>query len=162
MRRGYGNHKRFCQDAIKIEDAEVKGRTYRLGGKHGYPVLTVPEQAIIAKGTDNLGLDMYREHKASELMLAYSDDNTDDWNVVRGELITLDRPWLSLPPIDTLEGFYPDYPNYCLYKRVLVPVFLVSAGLYKPAWCYIAGDLIELPNKEKAPLFALERIESQC
>lgn len=46
LKRGYGNHQRYCSSAVSIEPARVWGRLYHLSA--GFPALEVPEESVLA------------------------------------------------------------------------------------------------------------------
>ena len=48
LKRGYPNHDRFCQGALEIREAQVRGRLYE---GPGFPALEVPDEDILACGT---------------------------------------------------------------------------------------------------------------
>ncbi len=139
LKRGYWNHDRFCRDALQIEEAEVWGRLYEQPS--GIPVLQVPDGDVIAVGTSDPLKDVAMQwHLAAEATVDAIPD-TGDWQMIRGELMVFDNPRLCLPPIDQLEGFRPGKPS--LYRRVLVPIF-INGGESTRAWCYIAGEHVDL------------------
>ncbi len=139
LKRGYWNHDRFCLDAIHIEEAEVRGRLYELPS--GYRVLQVPDDDVIAVGTADPLADVATQNCSLEIIGLSADWDAEDYQMIRGELMLFANPQLSLPPIEHLEGFRPRMPS--LYRRVLVPVF-VSGDQSVPAWCYVAGEYIDL------------------
>jgi len=57
-----------------------------------------------------------------------------DWHMIRGEIITLRDPQMSLPPIDQLEGFRGMHSTY---RRVLVPA--ATGGSVLSVWCYVGS-----------------------
>jgi gamma-glutamylcyclotransferase (GGCT)/AIG2-like uncharacterized protein YtfP len=133
LKRGYWNHDRFCNDAIHIEEATVRGRLYELPS--GIPVLQVPDNYVLAAGS----LDPLADVATQELFrarLTVATDHEKGWRMIHGELMVFPDARLSLPPIDRLEGFRPGLPS--LYNRVLVPVTLED-GRWIPAWCYVGG-----------------------
>lgn len=139
LKRGYWNHDRFCRDAIHIEEAEVRGRLYELHS--GIPALQVPDGDVIVVGSSDPVADVVLQWRTAADMLASVGQNTDDWQMIQGELIHFADPRLHLPSIDRLEGLRPGLPG--LYRRVLVPVF-ISGDQSVPAWCYVAGEYVDL------------------
>lgn len=138
LKRGYWNHDAYCRRAIGVEEAQVRGRLYELPS--GIPVLHVPDDEIILHSTGDPLADVATQYRASELPLTYTDRAAGGWQMISGEVIVFDDPRLSLPPIDRLEGFRPGKPS--LYRRVLVPVLVLDE--WAPAWCYVAGEHIDL------------------
>lgn len=138
LKRGYWNHGVYCREAVGVEEAHVRGRLYELPS--GIPVLQVPGDDIIAHGTSDPLADVATQCRTRELLLANTRDGAGDWQMIRGEVIMFGTPRLSLPPIDRLEGFRPGKPS--LYRRVLVPVLVLDE--WAPAWCYVAGEHIDL------------------
>jgi len=131
LKRGCWNHAHFCGGAVSIEEATVRGRLYELPS--GIPVLVVPEEAILALGTDDPLTDIQTQHEVSPCVkLQWS----TDWCVIHGEIITFNDPAISLPAIDRLEGFHPEY--HCVYNRVLMPAKVFADTL--AAWCYVASS----------------------
>jgi hypothetical protein len=100
----------------------------------GYPVLVVPEEAILARGTADAVADACRQGTVAAK--AEQDDPT--WSDVPGELLTFDDPQKRLPRIDRLEGFHPGGES--LYQRVLLPIRCAN-GLRAAAWAYVEGEL---------------------
>lgn len=128
LKRGYWNHKRYCRDAVSIEEATVRGRLYELPS--GIPVLEVPETDILAFGTDYPVVDA---RIAQIIGSTEPDALSTAWVSICGEIITFSEPSGSIPRIDRLEGFAPNGPS--LYRRVLVPV-RPAVGSIAVAWCY--------------------------
>ncbi len=139
LKRGYWNHDRFCRDAIHIEEAQVRGRLYGLPS--GIPVLRVPDGDVIATGTASPLADVALQWRLTAETPVDAIPDTRDWQTIRGELMHFTDPRLCLPPIDRLEGFRPGMPS--LYRRALVPI-LVDSGESVLAWCYVAGEYIDL------------------
>jgi len=107
----------------------------------GIPVLQVPEEDILARGTADPLADVaaqarFAEDLASILKPVPESAAAGDWAPVHGELLTFDNPETRLPAIDRLEGFRPG--GSCLYRRVLVPVW--ATGAVFPAWLYTDGS----------------------
>lgn len=134
LKRGYGNHDRYCHGAVEIRDAEVRGRLYN---GPGYPVLEVPREDVVACGTADAIADAATQRRHSGLAEqrvrpAPEGNRAGRWGAVYGEFLTFEDPGTWLPPIDRLEGFRPDGPS--LYRRVLVPVTV--SGRFELAWAY--------------------------
>jgi gamma-glutamylcyclotransferase (GGCT)/AIG2-like uncharacterized protein YtfP len=127
LKRGYQNHKQFCSRIISVEEAAVWGRLYHLSV--GFPAIEVPELLILEHGTDDPLADVIKQQDTIELQFERPEG---DWDLIRGELLSFDRPMEDLPPIDRLEGFRP--LKRSIYRRVLVPVkkalSITSAWLY--------------------------------
>jgi gamma-glutamylcyclotransferase (GGCT)/AIG2-like uncharacterized protein YtfP len=136
LKRGYWNHEAFCSEAISIQEATVRGRLYELPS--GIPVLRVPDSDILAVGTlDPLADVATQERTPADPIVDAVRDETD-WHMIRGEIITLGDPQMSLPPIDQLEGFRGMHSTY---RRVLVPA--ATGGSVLSVWCYVGcGSLI--------------------
>lgn len=137
LKRGFWNHDRFCQGAITVEEAVVKGRLFEMPS--GIPVLQVPEVLILAQGTTDPIADTATQAQASAHMFDREptleltpDTKATPWVNVYGELITFNDPETRIPAIDRLEGFHPGAVS--LYRRILSPV--QSNGIILPAWLY--------------------------
>jgi len=63
---------------------------------------------------------------------AFRNQQSSDWDLVHGELMTFANPGFDLPPIDRLEAFDPN--GRCVYTRVLVAV--ETNDLIRPVWLY--------------------------
>lgn len=48
LKRGYWNHDRFCQGALEVQDAQIRGRLYE---GPGFPLLDVPDEVEHVLGT---------------------------------------------------------------------------------------------------------------
>ncbi|MHB9036580.1 MAG: gamma-glutamylcyclotransferase family protein [Armatimonadota bacterium] len=131
LKRGYHNHDRFCKGVRSIEPAVVRGRLYEMAS--GIPMLRVPDEDILAHGTNDPIADVGTQDAFETDAYRCCDDNED---CVYGELMTFDDPITRLPLIDRLEGFRPDGSS--LYRRVLVYVYSGAEAI--PAWCYVIGD----------------------
>lgn len=127
LKQGYWNHQRFCAQARSIEPAAVWGRLYHLHA--GFPALEVPEERILARGTVDPLADARRQQ---EIGTPHFDRPTGDWDLIHGELVTFTDPLRDLPPIDRLEGFWPD--GHSMYQRVMVAVLCGHTSI--PAWLY--------------------------
>jgi gamma-glutamylcyclotransferase (GGCT)/AIG2-like uncharacterized protein YtfP len=132
LKRGFQNHDRFCRNAIDIQPAAVWGRLYDLGA---YPALEVPEESILAHGTDDPLADAATQARLTTDMAVHTvhTQPTGDWDTIHDELITFPDPAQNLPPLDYLEGFRPDHAS--LYHRVLVPAQANFRPTY--AWTYV-------------------------
>jgi len=137
LKRGYWNHEPFCGTAISIEPATVRGRLYEFPS--GIPVLEVPEGDIIAHGSADIAGDVSLQQRLIADAPEYAESDHAVWQQISGELITLPSPVVTVPPIDRLEGFYPDGAS--LYIRVLVPVKLSDERI-TAAWCYVSTSRI--------------------
>jgi len=142
LKRGCWNHDRFCRGVLSVEEAVVRGRLYEMPS--GIPVLQVPEEDILARGTADPLADVatqvrFAEDLASILEPVPESATAGDWAPVYGEFLTFDDPESRLPAIDRLEGFHPG--GRSLYRRVLVPVCM-EQGRRLTAWAYVAGQSI--------------------
>ena len=134
LKRGYPNHDRFCQGALEIREAQVRGRLYE---GPGFPLLEVPHEDVLACGTADPLADVAAQARLSDRVGSYSQPFPESatrasWGAVYGELLTLDDPDFRLPAIDRLEGFRPGGSS--LYRRVLVPVAV--SDTHQLAWVY--------------------------
>ena len=124
LKRGYGNHDRFCRGVLSVEEAVVRGRLYELPS--GIPVLEVPEADVLAHGTADPLADVATQARlaaefaarAAHPELGENDVPGGRWGPVYGEVLTFDDPETRLPAIDHLEGFLLGGPSH--YRRVLV------------------------------------------
>jgi gamma-glutamylcyclotransferase (GGCT)/AIG2-like uncharacterized protein YtfP len=139
LKRGYWNHEIYCSEAISIEAATVRGKLYGLPS--GIPVLEVPDEDILAVGTNDPLADA-RTQALVTIPPSISEPN--GWGVIHGEIMVFEKPCVDMPPIDRLEGFSPGQVS--LYRRVLVPV-ITSSGNVILAWCYVASSL----NRNEKP-----------
>jgi gamma-glutamylcyclotransferase (GGCT)/AIG2-like uncharacterized protein YtfP len=135
LKSGYWNHNTFCQGAISIEKATVRGRLYELPS--GIPVLKVPNEDVLAIGTASPAKDTILQDVIHEPGTVPVD--CSDWDTICGELITLPCPEASLPPIDRLEGFVSN--GHSMYRRMLVRV-RAGNGRVVPAWCYVGVGML--------------------
>ena len=138
LKQGHGNHRTFCKDAVRVEEATVTGRLYQ---GPGFPLLEVPEPNILAFGSRSVHRDVALQKKiasvpalAGEEIDSRDTNATSDWDTVYGELILFDNAARALPLIDQLEGYRPG-DERSMYIRVLVPVMTYS-GLPVLAWAY--------------------------
>ena len=49
LKRGFDNHRRFCEGVLSVEEGWLRGRLYQLPA--GYPALVIPERDVLADGT---------------------------------------------------------------------------------------------------------------
>ncbi|WP_159991327.1 gamma-glutamylcyclotransferase family protein [Pelistega ratti] len=127
LKKGFRNHAKYCSTAINIELAYGWGRVYSLD--EGYPVMEVPSQSILARGTDSPSSDVFlQKHQY------FFESPTGDWDMVQGELILFKYPDKEIPPIDALEDFNPEGQKN-LYERVLITVKTDNG--FVNAWTYI-------------------------
>lgn len=128
LKTGCCNHDRHCSIAIHTEKAWLWGRIYHLDRDEGYPMVEIPEQAVLARGTDRPGMDA---------LLAYAPGSTarpaGDWDLIEGELMQFDHPARDLPLIDLLEDFSADGQG--LYSRVLTTISTQTGP--QTGWTYI-------------------------
>ena len=139
LKRGQRNHDHFCQGAVDIQEAQVRGRLYE---GPGFPVLEVPEDDILAIGTSMPFADLVTQQRFSDRLRPASGSNqgidtSDAWDIVYGELIAFDDPADRLPDLDYLEGYCPGEP--CLFRRVLVLVKV--NGDCEVGWIYVAEEV---------------------
>ncbi|MHB9038424.1 MAG: gamma-glutamylcyclotransferase, partial [Armatimonadota bacterium] len=122
---------RYCKGACSIEHVSIPGKLYALPS--GIPVLQVPDECILARGTNDPMADVATQERFEPDEYMRPDD-IGDW--VHGELMTFDDPETRLPLIDRLEGYCPGVQS--LYRRVLVYVYSGAEAI--PAWCYVLGE----------------------
>ena len=127
LKKGFGNHDRFCKDVRHVEEAAVRGRLYDL--PFGFPALVVEPENVHATGSTDPVLDTSLQY---DLQRTGGDLRGP---VVYGELLTFEDPEERLPKLDHLEGFDPG--GQSLYRRVLVPVEISARSLL--AWTYAVG-----------------------
>lgn len=134
LKRGLGNHARFCAQATDVAPAVIWGRLYALDV--GYPALEVPPARILGHGTDD---PLHDAGTAASLDPPPFTRPRGDWDLIEGELLTLADPARDLPPVDRLEGFRPGRNS--LYRRVLVAVGCGRAAV--AAWSYDGAGLAQ-------------------
>lgn len=143
LKRGFADCDRHCRGVSDIQEAQVRGRLY--GMPSGIPVLSVPEESILARGTRNGRQDAVTQARMA-VHLAKNETNVEwdvaparanPWRFIRGELLAFDDPDNTLQAIDALEGFRPEAPS--LYRRVLAPI--LTGETVTPAWLYVVEDL---------------------
>ena len=110
----------------------------------GNPVLQVPEEGILARGTADPLADVAAQARFAEYLASILDPVPESATAgglapVYGELLTFDDLETRLPAIDRLEGFHPG--GRSLYRRVLVPV-CIRQEVVLGAWAY-AGDSVQ-------------------
>lgn len=142
LKRGFWNHDRFCRGVLDIQEAVVRGRLYEMPS--GIPVLQVPNEDILAHGTEDPLADLATQVLLSGQVASYPEPTLKsaapgDWGPVYGELLTFDDPESRLPAFDRLEGFHPGGSS--LYHRVMVSVW--ANRRIHPVWLYVAGRRLE-------------------
>ena len=140
LKRGYSNHRRFCQGVLNVEPASVRGRLHVLPA--GYPMLSVQDASTLAQGSHDVHADLAEQMRWTNDwgdLLPAPIDQADGWDVVYGEILTFDDPTLRLPKLDRLEGFRPGRRS--LYRRVLLPVEVEATGATVVAWTYVGKPL---------------------
>ena len=65
LKRGYWNHDAFCLGVLEIRDAQVRGRLYE---GPGFPLLEVPDEDILARGTADPLADVATQARLSDQM----------------------------------------------------------------------------------------------
>lgn len=109
LKRGFGNHRRYCGGLLAAHEARVWGRLYLLPAS--YPALEVPEECMDGASTQ-----------------------VGHWGWVHGELLEFPSDSLVLDSLDKLEGYAPGIPD-SLYMRVMVAVH--TAQSTHTAWTYV-------------------------
>jgi len=140
LKRGYGNHERFCRGHCGLREARIRGRLYE---GPGFPFLQVPDEDILARGTIAPSEDVATQARlARQVALRPSFPGSAGpggrWGLVHGELLSFSDPEGRLPAIDSLEGYSPGKP--CLYHRVLVPVAVGADTVI--SWTYVAAGKV--------------------
>lgn len=150
LKRGGQFHDEFCRDALSIEEAHVLGQLDTTGR---WPVLSVPDSLILVVGTSNPLADLATQERISAFaesadvlapvhltrttsMTAEGGPHAD-WELIPGELITLDDPAARLGALDHLEGFRPGGES--LYRRVLLPVRVIETGEVGVGWGWVGS-----------------------
>jgi len=94
LKRGCWNHDRFCRGVLSVEEAVVQGRLYEMPS--GIPVLQVPEEDILARGTADPLADVATQVRFAGELASYEpmpeSATAGDWAPVHGELLTFDLP----------------------------------------------------------------------
>ena len=142
LKRGHGNHARYSRGVLTIEPASTIGRLYSL--PQGYPMLVLPPAHQLASGSADYLEDAARQRQMAAHWQSESlPVSPNDWDLIRGEVLTFDDPQQHLPGLDALEGFHPGGAS--LYHRVLAPVNAPDA---QPIWTYVAPDG-QLPTRAR-------------
>lgn len=131
LRSGQRAHRGYCRKVLAITPAQLWGRRRWLPS--GYPILILPERAVLAAA----GADPERDAQRSARLIAPADwarRPLGDWQQIDGELLLLDDPRRSLPPIDRYEDCHPGGSGP--YRRVLT--WVATAAGPAPAWTYCA------------------------
>ncbi|MDR1040867.1 MAG: gamma-glutamylcyclotransferase [Deltaproteobacteria bacterium] len=142
LKQGFWNHDRYCKGVVRVREAEVIGRLFKL--PTGVPVLEVPTNLVLAEGTLDPRGDarLQRQHAESFREDALAEPEGPDympdygWGTVKGQILYFNDPLLRLPHIDTLEGYLQG--GWSPYRRFLYPS-RSDDGLM-PVWLYAAGD----------------------
>lgn len=125
LKRGFPNHEAFCEGAVRVEEARVRGWLYHL--PFGFPAIVVPPESIHATGTADPASDVLTQQRHEPDL-----QRTSGGPLVTGEIFTFENPHHRLPELDRLEGFNPG--SRSLYHRVLVPATAEGGPLL--AWAY--------------------------
>jgi gamma-glutamylcyclotransferase (GGCT)/AIG2-like uncharacterized protein YtfP len=129
LKRGGSAHELLSEYVREVSVASVCGRLFLHPA--GYPVLSVPEQIVLADGTPDVAADLAAQKSRLERCVP----DPSGWPLIEGELLTLEDPGDWLPTLDRYEGFEPGRPSD--YRRVLVPV---RSARSVAAWAYVAGS----------------------
>ena len=144
LQRGERNHERFCGGALSIDQGAVRGDVYDL--PFGYPALVVPEESILAYGSNDFTRDAEEQRR-----LGGGPVQLPAGPRVFGEIIVFDDPESRLPALDHLEGFDPaDASSH--YRRVLLPAETDGGTVLLP-WVYVVDDSsgVHLPGGRWPP-----------
>ena len=140
LKRGFDNHRRFCQGVLSVEEGWLWGRLYQL--PPGYPGLLIPEPDVVAEGTaDPLRDAAMDEHNLPEIRRerpAEAHAEEGQWSPVWGEILVFGDPARRLPSIDRLEDFRPALPS--IYRRVLARVHRNPPADPVAAWVYVMAQ----------------------
>ncbi|MEW6635654.1 MAG: gamma-glutamylcyclotransferase family protein [Actinomycetota bacterium] len=129
LKRGQPNYARFCQGALRVERASVRGRLYRL--PQGYPALVAPRSDVRLLGSADPLRDALEQRRLNEAQVRLPGGSS-----VCGELFFFDDAGSLLPVLDAFEGFDPTGPS--LYLRALIPALAESGTLL--AWTYLMTE----------------------
>jgi gamma-glutamylcyclotransferase (GGCT)/AIG2-like uncharacterized protein YtfP len=135
LKRGFGNHRRYCRGVRSVEVISIPGQLYRLPS--GYPGLVLRESRILARGTRNLLADLEAEQGVQRKGVptgALAGERH-----VRGELLTFADAADRLRAIDSLEEYHPGHKSR--YERVLIEIYSRCRQTEVLAWTYVAGPL---------------------
>ena len=132
LKRG-GRYHSYCRGGRMTAEARIRGLLYDL--PQGYPAIVVPEETVLAVGTDDPLADALADALGAN-GLARPDLAEAVTPAVYGELYTFDDPERRLPRLDVLEDFSPSNPS-SPYRRVLVPVYPDGSDVTL-AWAYAA------------------------
>jgi gamma-glutamylcyclotransferase (GGCT)/AIG2-like uncharacterized protein YtfP len=142
LKRGFSNHRRYCKGLLRAESAYLIGKLFKLTAQ--IPVMTVPDEQILARGSGDIAADMQLQEKVESFPRKGKPDKGEKgggrgciWKRVCGELLFFDDPETRLPSIDRLEEFRPGRPS--TYNRVLVSAVLPEDRSETAAWAYVAG-----------------------
>lgn len=139
LKRGFANHDRYCRGLLRTEPARMRGRLFKL--TPGIPIMTVPAEDILGRGSENIAADLELQRRFATLCGTEHPrgDKRGDrpgWKNISGELLVFGDPEAELPRMDNLEDFRPGKPS--TYVRALVRAALAD-GSRVPAWTYVAG-----------------------
>jgi len=109
-------------------------------------MLRVPPETILAFGSRDPQADAARQtglaaQVGAGKFLPPQPVSDGDWDLISGEILTLERPAQQLPPLDALEDFVPGRAS--VYHRVLVQTVEPAQRV---VWVYIAPDGIVPAN----------------
>lgn len=146
LKRGIYNH-HFMDGYVDIRFAKVVGRLYRLPS--GVAILKVPPSSIIRIG-DSVCDFQYSDKACHERSFRIAStkragDPHNPWVLIEGELYTFNDIEKRFPELDFHEGFKLRFPEWSVYHRGVIPVFV--NGVFKLAWAYIAGAFISSADK---------------
>lgn len=130
LKPGERNHRVYCFDASGGEPATAPGRLF-LPPHRGFPFAETPSEAVLARGSGDLSLDLKAERDArlaSPLpALAVPPEER-----IEGFVLTFPDGAAALARLDELEEFTP---GGGLYDRALVVVSTASGPAV--AWMYV-------------------------
>ncbi|WP_024325975.1 gamma-glutamylcyclotransferase [Thioalkalivibrio sp. AKL19] len=128
LKRGFANHRAFCERATKIRTASIAGTMFDLSV--GYPAVQIPGDSILLEA----GPDPVRDAGRQRLVRNPVPPGRagDACGRVQGEWIRLPDPACTLPPVDALEGLRRDRRGE--YRRALVPAWTEEGP--RALWVY--------------------------
>lgn len=131
LKRGYENHRKFCDGYLEVKPAQVHGRLYLLVDR-GYPILDVAPGQIAMHGSASIASDLrLSEEIAATKRHNHAIPGIDE--LIEGEILTFSDAVPRLRAFDELESFYPDGGGE--YLRVLIWTAPPDPQL---VWTYIA------------------------
>ncbi len=116
LKHGYWNHHAFCRGVLEVREAQVRGRLYE---GPGFPVLEVPDEDVLARGTADPLADVTTQGRLSDQVGSSSPVPDQEgvtagtWGAVYGELLTFQPqipPACHRPPGGVPSGRFQPLP----------------------------------------------------